>query len=114
MTNLGLDGKRVIVTGAAGGLGRAFAHAFAGAGARVLVADVNADGMAETVAQIIAAGGQAYAAAVDVTRAPGCDAVAQWAVETMAASMCWSATPPCTAGWNAAPLPRLMRRCGTG
>ena len=29
MTELGLEGKRVIVTGAAGGLGRAFAEAFA-------------------------------------------------------------------------------------
>ena len=37
MTDLGLAGKRVIVTGAAGGLGRAFALAFAKSGATVLV-----------------------------------------------------------------------------
>ena len=34
MDGLELGGKRVIVTGAAGGLGRAFAEAFAAAGAR--------------------------------------------------------------------------------
>ena len=44
----GCAGKRVIVTGAAEGLGKAIATGFARAGARVLVADLNADGLAET------------------------------------------------------------------
>jgi NAD(P)-dependent dehydrogenase (short-subunit alcohol dehydrogenase family) len=44
MTGLGLKGKRVIVTGAAGGLGRTFAVAFADAGARIVAADVNISG----------------------------------------------------------------------
>jgi NAD(P)-dependent dehydrogenase (short-subunit alcohol dehydrogenase family) len=38
----GLDGKGVIVTGAAGGIGRAVASAFAIAGARVMAVDVDA------------------------------------------------------------------------
>lgn len=88
MTNLGLDGKRVIVTGAAGGLGRAFSYAFArtvsAAGAQVLVADVNAAGMAETVAQIGAQGGKAFAAEVDVTSAQSCAAMANQAAHQMA------------------------------
>jgi NAD(P)-dependent dehydrogenase (short-subunit alcohol dehydrogenase family) len=50
VTNLGLEGKRVIVTGAAIGLGRAFALAFAAAGARVLAVDVNEAGAKETAA----------------------------------------------------------------
>ena len=49
MTDLGLAGKRVIVTGAAGGLGRAFALAFAKAGCTVLAGDVS--DASETLAQ---------------------------------------------------------------
>jgi NAD(P)-dependent dehydrogenase (short-subunit alcohol dehydrogenase family) len=52
MTGLGLNGKRVIVTGAAGGLGRAFARAFADAGARIVAADVNTGGADETTRMI--------------------------------------------------------------
>jgi NAD(P)-dependent dehydrogenase (short-subunit alcohol dehydrogenase family) len=72
MTGLGLQGKRVIVTGAGGGLGRAFAQAFAQAGALVIAADVNAAGAEETAAQITTAGGIAWGQAVDVTRADSC------------------------------------------
>lgn len=79
MSDLGLNGKRAVVTGAAGGLGRAFAEGFAGAGATVLVADINAAGCAETVALIEAAGGVAHAASVDVTNAASCAALAETA-----------------------------------
>ena len=44
-----LAGKRVLVTGAAGGLGRAFAHAFSDAGARVVAADLDVAGAAQTM-----------------------------------------------------------------
>jgi len=40
--NVDLTGKSAVVTGAASGIGRAIAETFAGAGARVLLADVNA------------------------------------------------------------------------
>jgi NAD(P)-dependent dehydrogenase (short-subunit alcohol dehydrogenase family) len=43
----GIEGKGVVVTGAAGGIGRAVAQAFALAGARVSAVDVKADGLAE-------------------------------------------------------------------
>lgn len=67
MVDLGLQGKRVVVTGAAGGLGRAFALGFAQAGATVLAADVNADGIAETARLT---GG--HAQVVDVTNVASC------------------------------------------
>jgi len=41
----GVEGKGVIVTGAAGGIGRVVAKEFAEAGARVLITDVNEDGL---------------------------------------------------------------------
>jgi 3-oxoacyl-[acyl-carrier protein] reductase len=49
--NIGFENRRVIVTGAGHGFGRAIAHAFAAHGAKVYVFDVNAAGLAETVAQ---------------------------------------------------------------
>jgi NAD(P)-dependent dehydrogenase (short-subunit alcohol dehydrogenase family) len=59
--------RTVLITGAAGGLGRAFALGFAAQGDRVVVADLNIDGARETVALIEAAGGAALAVAVNVT-----------------------------------------------
>lgn len=59
-------GKVALVTGGAGGIGRCTALAFAAQGIQVLVADMNQAGAEETVQQILAAGGQASAAAVDV------------------------------------------------
>jgi NAD(P)-dependent dehydrogenase (short-subunit alcohol dehydrogenase family) len=67
MGELELGGKRVIVTGAAGGLGRAFAEAFAAAGASVVAADIDIAGAEETARLIAARGGRALPQAVDVT-----------------------------------------------
>ncbi len=52
-------GKTVLVTGAAAGLGRAFALAFAREGARMIIVDINETGMAETVVLVEEAGGEA-------------------------------------------------------
>ena len=82
MSQLGLKGKRVLVTGAAGGLGRAFAEGFAAAGARVIVADLNELGAQETTSAINADGGQAQAAGVDVTNAQSCAKLADFAQKT--------------------------------
>jgi len=54
-----MQGKVALVTGAGSGIGRATAIAFAQEGARVMVADVNAEGGQETVALIRGEGGEA-------------------------------------------------------
>jgi NAD(P)-dependent dehydrogenase (short-subunit alcohol dehydrogenase family) len=64
-----LEGKRIVITGAGRGLGRAYALAMAQEGARLVVNDVDA-GLARALAsEITSAGGQATANA---------DSVASW------------------------------------
>lgn len=79
-TGFGLQGKVVVVTGAAGGLGREFALGFAAEGAKIVAADVQEAGLAETVALVQAAGGQALAVKVDVTSRESTDALAKAAI----------------------------------
>jgi 3-oxoacyl-[acyl-carrier protein] reductase len=62
-----LEGKVAIVTGAAQGIGRAYATALAEDGAAVVVADLKRDGAAETVELIEKAGGEGLAVEVDVS-----------------------------------------------
>ncbi len=65
------DGKAGFVTGAAGGIGRATAVAYAREGAKVVVADIEASraNSEETVAIIKAAGGEALFVPTDVSKA---------------------------------------------
>jgi NAD(P)-dependent dehydrogenase (short-subunit alcohol dehydrogenase family) len=65
--NGNLDGKVAFVTGAASGIGRATAVAFARQGANVVVADIDQRGNQDTVRMIEALGGQAFAVKCDVT-----------------------------------------------
>ena len=74
---LGLTGRVCVVTGAGSGIGRAIALGFCQQGARVAVLDRNADGCAETVAQIAGSGGRAVAVACDVADGASVSAAAQ-------------------------------------
>jgi 3-oxoacyl-[acyl-carrier protein] reductase len=63
----GLEGKLVLVTGGAAGLGKAIALAFATEGADILLLDINDDGMIETAKEIRAFGVNCETHHVDVS-----------------------------------------------
>jgi NAD(P)-dependent dehydrogenase (short-subunit alcohol dehydrogenase family) len=63
-----LEGKVAIITGAAGGIGRASALIFAREGAVVVLGDRDEDGLARTASEVQQAGGDAAFLVTDVTR----------------------------------------------
>ncbi|MDP6343423.1 MAG: SDR family oxidoreductase [Alphaproteobacteria bacterium] len=65
--DLQLTGRIALVTGAGSGIGQHIALGFAAAGAKVVVNDINAEGVAQTVDAIEAQGGEARAAPVDIS-----------------------------------------------
>ena len=77
-----LEGKVALVTGAGAGIGRASALAFAAEGARVVVADVDAEGGAATVGLVEQTGGSASFVRADVSRAGEVAAMVGHAVAT--------------------------------
>lgn len=63
-----LNQKSAVVTGAGSGIGQASAVLFAAEGAKVVIADANADGLAQTQSKIEASGGQAISHCLDIAR----------------------------------------------
>lgn len=62
-----LDGRTAVVTGAASGFGRVFAMALAGAGAKLVLLDVDERGLEQTVKQVQALGSEVHSFITDVS-----------------------------------------------
>lgn len=80
---LGLAGKVAVVTGAAGGMGRAMATAFAAAGAAVVLLDRDAAGCETLAAELAGTGARTLALGCDATD----EASTKAAAETVAARL---------------------------
>lgn len=77
-----LEDKRAIVTGGAGGIGRATAFAFAAEGAKVAIVDLDGEGAGAVANEIIGAGGDAIALQADVSSETDIMRVVEAAVKT--------------------------------
>jgi NAD(P)-dependent dehydrogenase (short-subunit alcohol dehydrogenase family) len=75
-----LEGKVALITGAAGGIGRASALIFAREGARVVLGDRAVEALAETAAQVAQQGGDAAFLLTDVTSRKDIAALVQLAI----------------------------------
>ena len=75
-------GKVAFVTGAASGIGRAMALAFAREGASVVVSDISEQNVRDTARRIEELGGRALAVACDVTRSEDVKAALDETIET--------------------------------
>jgi NAD(P)-dependent dehydrogenase (short-subunit alcohol dehydrogenase family) len=80
-----LDGQVAIITGAGGGLGRAYSLLLAKEGAAVVVNDMNAHAAQKVVAEIAAAGGRAVASIGDVASPSAGAAILQSALDAFGA-----------------------------
>ncbi|MEQ9255331.1 MAG: SDR family oxidoreductase, partial [Alphaproteobacteria bacterium] len=70
-----MAGKKAIVTGAAGGIGRAIVRAFAAEGAQVLACDISGDGAEETIRLSGLGPADGVAMGCDVAKSADCQAV---------------------------------------
>jgi len=82
MADDGFDGKAVLVTGGASGLGEAAVGLLAARGARVVVADLDPDRGAAVVEAVRADGGEAVFRSTDVTREADVAAAVATALDT--------------------------------
>lgn len=78
-----LTGKVAVVTGGGSGIGAASATVLAGAGAKVVVADIDLYKAEEVAKQITSEGGEAVARKVDVTDPADLKALVDWTVASL-------------------------------
>lgn len=75
--------KAVLITGGGGGIGRATALAFARAGARLVLGDLDLAAAEETARQVAEIGGEAYALRCDVSHPDEAEALVRATVERL-------------------------------
>jgi NAD(P)-dependent dehydrogenase (short-subunit alcohol dehydrogenase family) len=80
-----LDGKVAIVSGAGPGLGRSICVRLSAHGARVMIGDRDEQAVADSVAAIRAAGGEASGRVTDITSRTDCDALVRGALDQFGA-----------------------------
>ncbi|TML12562.1 MAG: SDR family oxidoreductase [Actinobacteria bacterium] len=76
-----LADKVAIVSGAGPGLGRSICVRFAGHGAKVVIGDLDEHALADSIAAVHAAGGQASGRITDITSRGDCDALVRHALD---------------------------------
>ena len=80
-----LKGRVAVVTGAAGGIGRALAKCFAAAGMKVVLAGVNEERIRKVVSEFEDSGAQVLGVKTDVSRAEEVEALAAKTLEAFGA-----------------------------
>jgi len=78
------EGRGVVVTGAAQGMGRAIAEAFVTEGARVVLSDLNEEGVVKTAGEL-GQNGNTFAVRCDVTKAEDVTSLVESAVDHLGA-----------------------------
>ncbi len=94
-----LDNKVAIVTGAASGIGRASAILFAREGARLVIVDQNAEGLAETAKLIAKDGGNVQAVTADTGREEDVKAFVNRAIQSFGGLDAIYANAGISGGW---------------
>ncbi len=82
MKEMDMTGNVALVTGGAGGIGRAACLEFARAGAQIVVVDIDGEGAERTAAEIRAQGGQAIATRADVSQTAEVQAYVKLTMDT--------------------------------
>lgn len=78
-----LKGRKIVVTGAARGLGLAFAHCIGKAGAELVIADILQDELAQAADALRQAGAVVHSVSLDLTDVNSVTAAAQRAIELL-------------------------------